>query len=217
MVVTPQFQNVGNGNFSLLNFSASEAMYDNLTVNQIDEYGTSVHTYSWTTSADDGSGSYDKTGWADDDYLLVTDPDAVEFLPGESVVVYSGVGALQSAGQVRKADATIQLRNGFTLAGNPFPVTLHVKDLLPSSTEGIEDTYDQITLNIIDESGVSIHTYTWTTSADDGSGNYDKIGWADDDYMIINADNDITIGPGEGVEVYGSSTNHYLTFPAPEL
>ena len=58
-VVTPQFRNINDGNFSLLSFSAGEDMYDNLTVNQIDEYGTSIHTYTWTTSADDGTDSYE--------------------------------------------------------------------------------------------------------------------------------------------------------------
>ncbi len=216
-VVTPQFRNINDGNFSLLSFSAGEDMYDNLTVNQIDEYGTSIHTYTWTTSADDGTDSYDKIGWADDAYMIVTDPDAITFLPGESLMISAGEGAIQSAGQVRKEDATIQLRNGFTLAGNPYPVEILVADILPSSENGIDDTYDQMSINIIDEYGTAINTYTWTTSADDGTDSYDKIGWADDNYMIINADNVKKLNPGQGVLVSGASTDHYITFPAPEL
>ncbi len=216
-VVTPQFRNINDGNFSLLSFSAGEDMYDNLTVNQIDEFGTTIHTYTWTTSADDGTDSYDKIGWADDAYMIVTNPDAISFVPGESLLAYSSGGSIQSAGQVREEDATVQLCNGWTLAGNPYPVSVNVADLLPSSKNGIEDTYDQVTVNIINEFGTTVHTYTWTTSADDGTESYDKIGWADDDYMIINDSNVKTLDPGQGVMVYGSSSEHYLTFPAPEL
>jgi hypothetical protein len=217
-IVTPQFQNFNDANFSLLNFTAGDDMYDNLTVNQIDEFGTSIHTYTWTTSADDGTSSYDKIGWADDDYMIVTDPAAVAFIPGESLMVAAGAGAIQSAGKVRLTDATVQLRNGFTLAGNPYPVNVNVADILPSSKSGtIDDTYDQITLNLIDEFGTAIHTYTWTTSADDGTSSYDKIGWADDDYMIINESNVKTLTPGQGVLVTGTTTDHYITFPAVEF
>ena len=216
-VVTPQFRNINDGNFSLLSFLAGEDMYDNLTVNQIDEFGVAIHTYSWTTSADDGTDSYDKTGWADDAYMIVTDPDAITFLPGESLMISAGEGAIQSAGQVRAEDAKVQLRNGFTLAGNPYPVEVLVADILPFCEAGIEQTYDQMTLNLIDEFGVAVHTYSWTTSADDGTGSYNKIGWADDDYMIINDTNKKVLAAGQGVLVSGASDEHSIIIPAPEL
>lgn len=216
-IVTPQFQNIADENFSLLSFNPGEEMYGKISVNQIDQFGTSIHTYTWTASARGEDGQWNQKGWADDEGNLITDPETVKFIPGESVIISGDEGGLTAAGQVRKEDVTIQLRNGFTLTGNPFPVAIAVQDILPSSTAGIADTYGQVSLNLIDNFGTSIHTYTWTSSARGEDGQWNRKGWADDDGLLIDDDNNIKLQPGEGVQVSGSSPNHYLTFPAPEL
>lgn len=216
-IVTPQFQNIADENFSLLSFNPGEEMYDKITVNQIDQFGTSIHTYSWTAYARGEDGKWNQKGWADDEGNLITDPEAVKFIPGESVIVSGDEGGLTAAGQVRKEDVTIQLRNGFTLTGNPFPVAIAVQDILPSSAKGIEDTYDQISLNLINNFGTAINTYSWTAYARGNDGKWNQKGWADDTGLLIDDDNDIKLLPGEGVQVSGSSSDHYLLFRAPEL
>lgn len=114
---------------------------------------------------------------------------------------------LQTAGKVGTADVAIRLRFGGTLAGNPFPTSITIGDLLPTG----EDTYNNVSIQTLDAAGYTVDSYAWT---DAGGESWDQVGWVDDENNIVT---NIVIEAGQGLWIQGSSDAQYITFPAPEL
>lgn len=169
----------------------------------LDAYGYTENNYRWT---DAGGDSWDQIGWVDDDNNIVTE---VVFNPGQALwVLGSSVSQfIQTAGKVGSSDVTVQLRYGGTLAGNPFPVNITIGDLLPTG----DDTYNNVSIQILDAYGYTSKNYTWT---DAGGDTWDQIGWVDNDNNLVT---DIVIEAGQGLWILASSNSQYLTFPALEF
>ena len=177
--------------------------YNNVVVQTLDAFGYTSTSYTWTDAGGEG---WDTIGWVDDENNIVTD---VTFAPGAALWISgsSTSQSLQSAGKVGTSDVAIQLRNGGTSAGNPFPVNITVGDLVPSG----EDTYNNVAIAFLDAFGYTSTSYTWTDAGGEG---WDTIGWVDDENNIVT---DVSIPAGQGLWISGSSDAQYLTFPAPEL
>ena len=159
--------------------------------------GVTIDTYQWI---DWGS----PKGWCDDTYTPV---EGVTFAKGAGLWVQgasTGAG-IQSAGKVGVDDVVVQLRQGFTATGNPFPTGVALQDIIPEG-ENI-DTDGAINIQTLTAGGVTIDTYQWI---DWGSPN----GWCDDTYTLVEG---VTFAPGQGLWVQGSKSTEYLRFPAPEL
>ena len=204
-LATPQFLNVADESGMPITalVPTGDDTYNNIAVQTLDAYGYTQDSYTWTDAGGDG---WDEIGWVNDDNAIVTD---VVFAPGQALWVQgSSVDqALQTAGKVGKSDVSVQLKQGGTLSGNPFPVNLTIADLIPSG----DDTYNNIAVQTLDAYGYTVDSYTWT---DAGGDSWDQIGWVNDDNEIVT---DVVINAGQGLWIQGSSTSQYLTFPAPEL
>ena len=206
-LIAPQFEDVGGGKFSIGNLKPTGSdLYGNVAITQIDSFGGALAQYVWS---DCGGKEWNIPDvWVDNENNVVTD---VSFLPGEALWTQASSSSqnLQSSGQVPVADAVVQLRHGFTLAGNAYPIMVKVNDLLPSGN----DLYGNIAITIIDSFGGAVEQYVWS---DCGGVNWDiKDVWVDGENNVV--DNNSEIGPGQGLWVQASSDAQFLTFPAPEI
>ena len=192
--------------FSLESFTPTgDDVYGAVTINKLDAYGFVIATYTWTDAGGEGWDTPDV--WVDDDNNIV---ENITFAPGEGLMVGGAAVSqgLQSAGKVGTADVAVQLRNGATLCGNPFPVSAALDDIYPTG----DDVYGAVSINTLDAYGFVTATYTWTDAGGEGWDTADV--WVDDDNNIIN---NVTFDPGQGLWVNGASTSQYLRIPAPEL
>ena len=204
-MVTAQFVNV-NGS-SLLPISnivpVGDDTYNNVAIQRLDSAGRTVENYVWT---DAGGEEGDQIGWVNDENEIVSD---VSFIPGEGLWIYGSADGqgIQTAGSVGTRDITVQLKAGGIGTGNPFPLSVNLSDLIPSGDE----TYNNVSIQTLDSAGRTVENYVWT---DAGGEDGDQIGWVNDDNELVTS---VFFQPGQGLWVYGSSENQYLTFPAPEL
>ena len=204
-LATPQFLYIGASTATPITsiVPTGDDTYNNVAIQTLDAYGYTENNYSWTDAGGEG---WDEIGWVDDDNNLVTD---VTFEPGQALWVLgsSSSQGLQTSGKVGTSDVQIQLRYGGTLAGNPFPVKITLGDLIPTG----EDTYNNVSVQILDAYGYTQTNYSWTDAGGEG---WDQIGWVDDDNNLVT---NVEIEAGQGLWVLGSNSNQYLRFPAPEL
>lgn len=205
MLATPQFLNIGNTTSTPITalIPTGDDTYNNVSIQTLDPAGYTVDSYAWT---DAGGESWDQIGWVDDENNIVED---ISFEPGQALWVQgaSTTKGLQTAGKVGTADVAIRLRFGGTLAGNPFPTSITIGDLLPTG----EDTYNNVSIQTLDAAGYTVDSYAWT---DAGGESWDQVGWVDDENNIVT---NIVIEAGQGLWIQGSSDAQYITFPAPEL
>ena len=176
---------------------------DNVSLQTLDAYGYTATSYQWINWAGE---NYDEEAWVDDEYTVVTE---VEFSPGTALWISgnSSSQGVQTAGKVGTSDVSIQLRNGGTAIGNPFPVSVNLQDIIASGDE----VSDNVSLQTLDAYGYTATSYQWINWAGE---NYDEEAWVDDEYTIVT---NVEFPAGQGLWVSGSSNAQYLRFPAPEL
>jgi len=174
-----------------------EDLSDNIAVATLDAAGYTVDTYVWN------DWSYDDPCWVDDSFEKA---EGVTIASGSALWVQASsiAQALQSAGKVATEDAVVQLKNGNTAVGNPFPVDVDLQDIVP---EG-DDLSDNIAIATLDEAGYTVDTYVWNDWS------YDDPCWVNDSFEKVEG---VTISAGQGLWVQGSSDTQYLRFPAPTL
>ena len=198
-MVTAQFVAVdGSSAIDLQEIKAvGEDTSDNVVVSILDKYGYTSASYSWV----DWVG--ETPCWINDDFEEVT---GVSVGPGAGLWVQasSETQSVQSAGKVGKDDVVVQLRQGNTAVGNPFPVNLDLQEILATG----EDTSDNVVISFLDKYGYTTVSYSWV----------DWVGenpcWINDDFEEVSG---ITVAPGEGLWVQASSAEQGLRFSAPEL
>ena len=201
-MVAPQFLNVG----------VSEAMpIEALTPTGSDTEGVEIQTltalgytdkfYTWNTWM------YSEPCWVDGDWNPVSD---VSFEAGSGLWIQGSSTAqgFQSAGKVGKADVNVQLRNGATAAGNPFPVAIDLNDILPNGGEDSNVDLEGVEIQTLTALGYTDKFYTWNTWM------YSEPCWVDADWNTVTG---VTFDPGQGLWIQGSSTAQYIRFPAPEF
>lgn len=201
-MVTPQFLPVSGETLSLDSITPTgDDTSDNVEIRVLDAYGRTIAGSSYTWN----DWNYDAPCWVDGDYEKIT---GVSFAQGQGLWVYGSASSqgLQSAGKVGGEDAIVGLRKNATPTGNPFPVAIDLQDIIA----GGDDASDNVEIRILDEYGRTIDgcSYTWN------DWNYEEPCWVDGDYEKIS---NVTIEPGQGLWVYGSSDSQFLRFPAPEL
>ena len=102
------------------------------------------------------------------------------------------------------SDVIVNLREGYTLVGNPFPVSIALQDIVA----GGDEASDNVTLATIDEYGTAIDTYAWN----------DWVGenpcWVNDSFEPVEG---VTFAPGVGLWTSGSNDSQFVRLPAPEL
>ena len=200
-MVAPQFLNIGSeGAMPLVSLTPTGSdLSDNVAVQTLDAAGYTVDNYMWV----DWMG--DDPCWIDGDFNVVD--DTVTFAPGQGLWVYGSDSSqgFQSAGKVGTSDVVVTLRNGATGAGNPFPVALALNDILPAGS----DLSDNVAVQTLDAAGYTVDNYMWV----DWMG--DDPCWIDGDFNIV--DDTVTFEPGQGLWVYGTSSDQSIRFPAPTL
>ena len=209
-MVTAQFLGLNNPSNDIQQLlPQGDDTIDNVQVQLLDEYGRMTVQYNWK---DGGDLDEPVSGycWANEDNEYKVED--VMFGPGQGLWVFGSATeqALQSSGEVNKKDVSVKLRNGGSGFGNPFPVKVDIQDILPTGP----DTIDNVQIQILDEYGRMTVQYNWK---DGGDLDEPVAGycWANEDneYKVSGVD----IDPGQGLWVFGSSTDQFLTFPAPEL
>ena len=197
-MATPQFANIGSLAMPLQSIvPTGDDTSDNVYIQTLDAYGYTLNSYGWNDWAGDTA------CWVDDDYNPV---EGVSFQPGQGLWVQgltTGQG-IQTAGSVGKNDVSVTLKSGYTASGNPFPVAIDLQDVVADG----EDVSDNVYIQTLDAYGYTLTSYAWNDWAADAPC------WVDDDYNPVVG---VTIQPGQGLWVQGTSTAQYIRFPAPEL
>ena len=197
-MVAAQFANVGGGAMPLQSIvPQGEDLSDNIAVATLDAAGYTVDTYVWN------DWSYDNPCWVNDSFEKV---EGVTIASGSALWVQASsvAQALQSAGKVGTEDTVVQLKNGNTAVGNPFPVAVDLQDIVPEGN----DLSDNIAIATLDEAGYTVDTYVWNDWS------YDDPCWVNDSFEKVEG---VSIAAGQGLWVQGSSDTQYLRFPAPTL
>ena len=204
-MVSAQFLNIGaTTSLDLQSIKAvGTGTSDNVSLQTLDSHGYTVASYTWIDWA---GPSGDQEAWADDEGNPI---ENVLIAPGTGLWIAgsSSAQAVQTCGAVGSSDVVVALRNGGTATGNPFPVAIDLQDILPVGA----GTSDNVTLQKLDSHGYTTVSYTWIDWAGPSG---DQEAWADDEGNPIEG---VTINPGEGLWIAGSSAEQSIRFPAPQL
>ena len=198
-MATAQFINIGEAaEMDIQSLSAiGEDAPDNVVIQTLDFAGRTIDSYVWNDWVDA------TPCWVDDSYEKV---DGVTIAPGTGLWI-QGTAQTQgilSAGKVGSSDVVVALRNGGTLAGNPFPVEVKLQDII---AEG-DEAPDNIVIQTLDYAGRTVDSYVWNDWVDSTPC------WVDDSYEKVET---VTFSPGAGLWVQGTSDKQYVRFPAPTL
>lgn len=202
-MIAPQFIGIGeSSNIRIKDLTpVGDGTSDSVNIRVLDAAGRTISgcDYTWN------DWMYSTPCWVDEDLNEVTD---VSFAPGQGLWVYGAdtTQGLQSAGQVSTTDTVVQLRNGATPTGNPYPVSIALQDIV---AEG-EGTSDSVNIRVLDAAGRTVagSDYTWNDWM------FASPCWVDED---LNAVENVEFAAGQGLWVYGASANQSIRFPAPEL
>lgn len=188
-ITAPQFTSVSGTTVNLDDIKATgNAVDGTVSVSTLNSIGLKTASYIWT----------DDDGWCDRKFKPVS---GVTFQPGEALWVEgnSSDQNVQSAGQVSKEDAKVQLCNGATMTGNFTPVEIDLQDIICEG-EGIEGA---VSLSTVDHSGIKTATYVWTDE-----------GWCNRKFKKVSG---VKIAAGQGVWIDGQNDNQFIVFPGVEL
>lgn len=202
-VLVAQFANVGTTEaLPLDSFIPTGDDTEGVEIQTLTAAGYTDKYYTWNTWM------YEQPCWVDGDLNPV---ENVSFDAGFgfSVMGSSATQGLQTAGRVGREDVKVQLRNGGTPTGNPFPVVLSLGDILPEgATSESSVDLEGVEIQTLTAAGYTDKYYTWNTWM------YEQPCWVDGD---LNQVSEVNFAPGEGFVVMGASTDQYIRFPAPEL
>ena len=201
-MVSAQFLPVNGESYKLEDIiPVGDDLVDNINIKVLDAYGRTADGFDFTWV------DYiaEVPCWIDGEYNVV---EGVTFQPGQGLWIY-GVNSSQkirTAGQVGSSDILVNLREGAIGTGNPFPVDVALQDII---AEG-DDTVDNVNIKILDAFGRTIDgcDYTWVDYIAENPC------WVDGEYNVVE---NVTFAPGQGLWVYGTSTEQAIRFPAPEL
>ena len=170
---------------------------DNVVIQTLDFAGRTVDSYIWNDWVDT------TPCWVNDSFEKV---EGVTIAPGAAVWVQGTTTSqgIQSAGKVGTSDVVVTLKNGGTLAGNPFPVAIDIQDVVAQGT----DAPDNVVIQTLDYAGRTVDSYIWNDWVDTTPC------WVNDSFEKVEG---VTIASGEGLWVQGTTTDQTIRFPAPEL
>ena len=211
-MIGPGFQDVSFTSMKLMNLKVANASGGEVTtgaciVNLIDENGDTLKTYSWAST---GRGANKTWGWK----------EGTTAVDG-SVVFGRGVGLLftaESAGDVVKSSGEVNLSGisfaetvaGLNIIANPFPTTIKLNTVTVTSASGGEVTTGACIINLIDENGNTLKTYSWAST---GRGANKTWSWKEGTTTI---DNTVELAPGQAILFTAETAGDKLIFPAQE-
>lgn len=211
-LVAPGFQDVGLTSTKLVGLKVTNGQGGEVTtgaciINLIDENGNTLKSYSW---ASQGRGANKTWGWEENGTRV-----------DDTVVFGRGVGLLftaQTAGDIIKSQGEVNLSGivfndtvaGLNIIANPFPTTIKLNTLTVTNGEGGEVTTGACIINLIDENGNTLKSYSW---ASQGRGANKTWGWEEAGTRI---DDTVTLVPGQAILFTAQTAGDKLTFPAQE-
>lgn len=201
--LAPTFTPVdGSGNVNLqdikLNSATAESWTDNLQI--LDEGGATIETYTFATAEESG---FEQDGWLTSDMEYATN---ITIPFGAGVLVDSANdSSVTFAGQVATQDSEITAVAGFNFTGNNAPVQINIQDI-KLDAENATSWSDNI--QILDEGGATIETYTYATAEESG---FDKDGWLTSDMEYAET---VVIEPGQGLLIDIANEGTVITLPA---
>ena len=194
-----QFVNVGDATEMDIQQLAAvgDDAADNVVIQTLDFAGRTVDSYIWNDWVDT------TPCWVNDSFEKV---EGITIAPGAAVWVQGTTTSqgLQSAGKVGTSDVVVTLKNGGTLAGNPFPIAIDIQEVVAQGT----DAPDNVVIQTLDYAGRTVDSYIWNDWVDTTPC------WVNDSFEKVEG---VTIASGEGLWVQGTTTDQTIRFPAPEL
>ena len=151
-------------------------------------------------------GSFVPDGWYKDMFGGEPVTDADLLTTGQSLfLTMDSDTTMTVAGQVLKGQPTVDAAAGFSMVGNPIPVTVKFSEITVTGANGMGgDTAQRV---LADGSWGQMYYYL----TDDGS--FVPDGWYKDMFGGEPVTNEDTLGPGEGVFVT-TDADITITFPA---
>lgn len=194
-----QFVNVGDATEMDIQQLAAvgDDAADNVVIQTLDFAGRTVDSYIWNDWVDT------TPCWVNDSFEKV---EGITIAPGAAVWVQGTTTSqgIQSAGKVGTSDVVVTLKNGGTLAGNPFPIAIDIQEVVAQGT----DAPDNVVIQTLDYAGRTVDSYIWNDWVDTTPC------WVNDSFEKVEG---VTIASGEGLWVQGTTTDQTIRFPAPEL
>ena len=167
---------------------------DNVQIQTLDAYGYTVDTYDWNDWA------ADKPCWVDGDWNPV-EGVSIEAGQGLWVIGSAATQGFQSSGKVGVSDVLERK------TGDDIEEVVGAEVAACIVAEG-DDTSDNVQIQTLDAYGYTVDTYDWNDWA------ADKPCWVDGDWNPVEG---VSIAPGQGLWIIGSSDAQSIRFPAPEL
>ena len=211
-LLAPGFVDVGLTSIKLkglkvTNASGGEVTTESCFINLIDENGDTLKTYSWAST---GRGDKKTWGWKEGTTAI-----------DDTVVFGRGVGLLFTAQNEGDVLASVGEANlsaisfGETVAGlniiaNPYPVQVKLKALTVTNATGGEVTTESCFINLIDENGDTLKTYSWAST---GRGDKKTWGWKEGTTAI---DDSVVFEPGQAILFTAQNAGDKLIFPSQE-
>ena len=204
VMVTPQFLGIGSSEISLNDIKPvnSEDPDYNIEIQVLDAGGRTQEDqdYMWIGGE-----------WCN--AITEAPVENVTFAPGQGLWVFCYTGessvGLQNAGKVGTSDVCVTLDSDFGAvgAGNPFPVSVALADLLPEAEGEVDFDYN-IEIQVLDAGGNTQEDqdYMWIGGK-----------WCN---AITEAPVDnVNFDPGQGLWIfnYTGESDVTIRFPAPEL
>ena len=200
-MVVPQFIDAGSDSeIDLQSIVATgDEASDNVQIQTLDSHGYTVDSYDWNNWANA------EACWVDANWEKV---EGVTFKQVQGLLVRGSLTTqgFQSAGKVSLTDVVVQLCNGATQTGNPFPVAINLQDIL---AEG-DYASDNIQIQTVDSHGYTVDAYDWNDWANA------EACWVDANWKKVEG---VTFKPGQGFLVMGGlyAPAQSIRLPAPDL
>ncbi len=211
-MVGPGFQDVGFTSTKLMGLKVTNGQGGEVTtgacfINLIDENGNTLKTYSWAST---GRGANKTWGWKEGTTAI-----------DDSVVFARGAGLLftaETVGDMIKSHGEVNLSGitfsdtvaGLNIIANPFPKTIKLNTLTVTNGEGGEVTTGACFINLIDENGNTLKTYSWAST---GRGANKTWGWKEGTTAI---DDTVEFVAGQAILFTAETAGDKLIFPAQE-
>ena len=178
--------------------------------------GAADQIYTWIDIPADPEDSDSEAfyGWYDGNDQLVDD---VVINPGDGFWVHSDdvKYGIQSAGAVIKTSTAVTLKNGFTLVGNPIPVSVEIQDISISGYNHDDGFEGDVYAETLTETGAADQIYTWIDIPADpeDSESVAFFGWYDGNDELV----DDSIGLGQALWIHSDSAAYAVVFPGVSL
>ena len=209
-LLAPGFVDVGLTSIKLsglkvTNAEGGEVGTGTCVINLIDENGNTLKSYSWAST---GRGASKTWGWKEGTTAI---DDTVVFARGAGMLftAQNANDVLSSSGEANLSEIAF----GDTVAGlnviaNPYPAQVALKSLTVTNAEGGEVGTGTCVINLIDENGNTLKSYSWAST---GRGASKTWGWKEGTTAI---DDTVVLEAGQAVLFTAQNAGDKLIFPA---